>query len=97
MGLTPLSHKNSVVSKPRQRGGHGLKTGRSALGGGGGGEEEEEEDAIAFCRVPLHCADLRSFISQKNMACHLIFNINFVPHKHSTHPELNNCLLTVRP
>ena len=31
VGLTPLPHRNSVVSKPRQRGGHGLKTGRSAL------------------------------------------------------------------
>jgi hypothetical protein len=35
VGLTPLPHKNLVVLKPRHRGGHGLKTSRSALEEGG--------------------------------------------------------------
>lgn len=44
-----LSRKSSAVSKPQQRGGHGPKTGRSAMEeeerlGGGGGEYEEEKE-----------------------------------------------------
>jgi hypothetical protein len=41
LGLTFFPHRNSVVSNPRQRVSHGLKTGRSAIE-----EEEEEEEGI---------------------------------------------------
>jgi len=40
VGLTSSSGKGSIVSKPRQRGGHGPKMGRNAI------EKEEEEDIL---------------------------------------------------
>jgi hypothetical protein len=40
VGVTSSSGKGSVVSKPRQRGGHGPKTERNEI------EKEEEEDIL---------------------------------------------------